>query len=104
MDEQTVHAADPVLDRIQGEYREMPGLRLTSQQAQRLWGLDSQTCLSALELLVNSGFLWRAGDGTFRRLEGASGPSPFRMARAGARSKAIWGGHRPGPRAVSGQR
>lgn len=91
MDEQTAQAADPILDRIRGEYREMPGLRLTSQQAQRLWGLDSQTCVSVLGALVDSGFLWQAGDGTYRRLDGISALPPYRMARAGARSKAIWG-------------
>ena len=29
-----------MLRRIQGEFREMPGLRLTCRQAQRLWNLD----------------------------------------------------------------
>ena len=34
---------DEVLQRIQGEYLEMPGLRLTPAQAQRLWGLERST-------------------------------------------------------------
>ena len=29
-----------LLGRIRGEYLEMPGLKLTLAQAQRLWGLD----------------------------------------------------------------
>ena len=33
---------DDVLQRIQGEFVEMPGLRLTAAQAQRLWGLDRE--------------------------------------------------------------
>src|SRR5262245_25358211 len=33
-------AHDDVLRRVQGEYLEMPGLRLTEAQARRLWGLD----------------------------------------------------------------
>ena len=35
---------DDVLQRIQGEYVEMPGLRLTPAQAQRLWGLERDVC------------------------------------------------------------
>ena len=35
---------DEVLQRIQGEYLEMPGLRLTAAQAQRLWGLERDVC------------------------------------------------------------
>ena len=35
---------EDVLQRIQGEFSEMPGLRLTPPQAQRLWGLDRATC------------------------------------------------------------
>jgi hypothetical protein len=30
----------PLFQRIEGEYHEMPGLKLTEAQAQRLWGLD----------------------------------------------------------------
>ena len=35
---------DDVLQRIQGEFTEMPGLRLTAAQAQRLWGLERAVC------------------------------------------------------------
>jgi hypothetical protein len=37
---------------IRAEYREIPGLSLTTEQAQRLWGLDRDTCGSLLEELV----------------------------------------------------
>jgi hypothetical protein len=33
-------AISDALRRVKGEYLEMPGLRLTPAQAQRLWGLD----------------------------------------------------------------
>ena len=56
-----------ILYRIQGEYREMPGLRLTPAQAQRLWGLDRAACDSALAQLVSTGFLARTRDGAFVR-------------------------------------
>ena len=32
-----------LVQRIDGEYHEMPGLKLTEAQAQRLWGLDADT-------------------------------------------------------------
>jgi hypothetical protein len=41
-----------LLQRIEGEYREMPELILTASQAERLWGLDRSTCAFALTTLV----------------------------------------------------
>ena len=61
---------DDVLQRIQGEYVEMPGLRLTAAQAQRLWGLDRATCEKLLKVLVNDNFLSVTRDGSFVRTEG----------------------------------
>ena len=54
-----------VLQRVQGEYREMPGLRLTIAQAQRLWGLDHTVCDALLGTLVETKFLFRTRDGAF---------------------------------------
>jgi len=51
--------------RIQGEFLESAGLRLTPQQAQRLWGLDRCECLALLQELVDIGFLRQASDGTY---------------------------------------
>ena len=51
--------AKEVLRVIQDEYREMPGLHLTSAQAQRLWGLDAPTCTAMFEILVAARFLRR---------------------------------------------
>ena len=42
---------DEVIRRVQGEYIEMPGLRLTPAQAQRLWGLDRLACDTLLGAL-----------------------------------------------------
>ncbi len=56
-----------VLRRIQGEYIEMPGLRLTVVQAQRLWGLDRAMCDAVLGSLVDTRFLSRNADGTYAR-------------------------------------
>ncbi len=54
-----------LLRRIQGEYLEMPGLRLTPAQAQRLWGLTKHECESLMHLLLDTHFLRRTRDGSF---------------------------------------
>jgi hypothetical protein len=61
---------DEVLQRIQGEYVEMPGLRLTVAQAQRLWGLDRDVCNALLGALVDTKFLAQTRDGAYVRTEG----------------------------------
>jgi hypothetical protein len=56
---------DQVLTRVRAEYLEMPGLRLTSAQAQRLWGLDPRTCDELLTTLTSDRFLAQTRDGSF---------------------------------------
>ena len=51
--------------RVRGEYREMPGLRLTFPQACRLWALDRETCEAVLQSLMAERFLFRTTDGAF---------------------------------------
>ncbi len=58
-------AETSLLSRIRGEYREMPGLRLTARQACCLWHLDPATCDAVLNSLIEEGFLWRTKDGSF---------------------------------------
>jgi hypothetical protein len=62
---------DDVLQRIQGEFVEMPGLRLTAAQAQRLWGLERDLCDALLGALVDAKFLSQTRDGAFIRMDGA---------------------------------
>ena len=59
---------DDVLRRVQGEYLEMPGLRLTEAQARRLWGLDDASCAALLKMLVDAKFLRVSADGRYARL------------------------------------
>jgi hypothetical protein len=59
---------DKVIERIQGEYREMPGLSLTEVQARRVWDLDDRSCTAALDTLVAMKFLIRTRAGTYVRL------------------------------------
>lgn len=70
---------EKLVRRIFGEFVEMPGMCLTSRQAQRLWGLDEKTCAAALGLLVSAKFLW-VTDGIYRRrTEGIASFPPVHM-------------------------
>ena len=74
---------DALLQRVYAEFLEMPGLRLTSQQAQRLWGLDESACRRLLDHLVDANFLCRPGHGMYMRLtEGYTVRSRARQATA----------------------
>jgi len=68
---QTTPALLVLLQRIEGEYREMPGLSLTVPQAARLWGLDRSTCVFVLTTLIGRRFLRQTTSGTY--LRGPSG-------------------------------
>jgi len=72
MNREHVRATDEVLRRVQGEFLEMPGLRLTEAQARRLWGLDAASCEALLGALVDAKFLFRTRDGAFMRVEHAT--------------------------------
>jgi len=50
---------DSLVDRVRGEYSEMPGLRLSISQACRLWRVDVATCEMVFEQLVREGFLYK---------------------------------------------
>lgn len=69
MTPEPTHTTDEVLRRVQGEFLEMPGLRLTEPQARRLWGLDPASCSALLGALVDAKFLFRTRDGAFMRQE-----------------------------------
>jgi hypothetical protein len=63
---------EDVLRRVQGEFLEMPGLRLTEAQARRLWNLDAASCTALLGALIDANFLFRTRDGAFMRVEQAA--------------------------------
>jgi hypothetical protein len=62
-----LHAA---VERIRGEFLEMPGLRLTVPQAARLWGLDVASCEAVLAVLIRSSFLRWTASGAVTRVDG----------------------------------
>ena len=54
--------------RAKAEFLEMPGLRVTMAQAQRLWGFDRSLCENVLDALVRARFLAVSGS-SFRRAD-----------------------------------
>ena len=65
-----------LLDRVKGEFLEMPGLRLTEMQARRLWGLDAPSCAALMDALIETRFLFRTREGAFMRIERANEHRP----------------------------
>ena len=67
----TVDASPVVLDdvllRVQAEFLEMPGLRVTRAQARRLWALDGAVCEAVLCALVDARFLVESRNASFTR-------------------------------------
>jgi hypothetical protein len=72
-----------MLQRICGEFLEMPGLTLTLRQAQRLWTLDEPICRHLLDSLVSMGFLRCSAKGVYARcIDGLVGGPGRKMAKA----------------------
>lgn len=56
-----------LLMRIEGEFLETAGLRLTVVQAERRFGTDAFTCAAILDALVDSGVLFKTRDRVYGR-------------------------------------
>ena len=54
--------------RVQAEYAEMPGLSVTLPQAQRLLGIDHETCVVVIRTLMDHRVLRRTAQGRYVRL------------------------------------
>lgn len=54
-----------LIERIQAEYRAVPGLKITSAQACRLWSVSDPICRAALDALVADRVLWLAPSGRY---------------------------------------
>lgn len=61
--------AQALVDRVRGEFNEMPGLQLTIPQAARLLGIEPDACRDVIDSLVDSAFLRRTAAGTIIRAE-----------------------------------
>jgi hypothetical protein len=55
-------------ERVHAEFLEMPGMRLTPEQVERLSGVDRAVCKSVLDDLVRAKFLSCSPNGSYRRL------------------------------------
>jgi len=85
------------LVRMQTEWIEMPQLKITRRQAQRLWSLSNDVCETAFAALIRKGFLVQAPDGAyvrhaFLRMSGAiaagqASPAPIRASHLRAIDK-----------------
>ena len=71
---------DDVVNRLRAEFLEMPGLRLTSDQVQRLCGVEKTLCQLGLDSLVETKFLYMKSDGVYARTSEGEVSRP-RMAR-----------------------
>jgi hypothetical protein len=70
-------ADEHLLNRIRSEFLEMPGLRLTLQQTQRLCGIERAMCQWTLDTLLDTKFLCITRGGAYARLsDGADSPRP----------------------------
>jgi hypothetical protein len=58
-----------LIERVVGEYREMPGLALTVDQARRLWGCDAMLCRRVADVLVERRVLRWTREGRLVRAE-----------------------------------
>lgn len=56
-----------LMEQVQAEYAEMPGLCVTLSQAQRLWTVDRATCEEAFSRLISRGVLRKTSKGRFIR-------------------------------------
>jgi DNA-binding GntR family transcriptional regulator len=59
-------------ERIRAEFQEMPGMRLTAEQLERLSGVDRAVCQCVLDDLVRAKFLDRLPNGSYGRLSDTS--------------------------------
>jgi hypothetical protein len=53
-----MHTPERLVARVRAEYREMPGLSLTTEQASRLLGVQPAICRTVLQTLVTEGILY----------------------------------------------
>jgi hypothetical protein len=56
-----------LMQQVQADYAEMPGLSVTLRQAPRLWTVDQPTCEEVFRRLLSSGTLRKTSKGRFVR-------------------------------------
>ena len=63
---------DELACRIEAEFREMPGMRLTFPQMMRLWNLSGDQCTRVVDYLTSMGTLVPDEEQRFHIADGAS--------------------------------
>ena len=63
-----MRTAHSILQRVRAEYLEMPGMSLTSEQIERLCGIERSLASAVLKVLVEEKFLGVKSDGRYGRL------------------------------------
>lgn len=63
---------DDLACRIEAEFREMPGMRLTFAQVMRLWNLSRDQCTRVLDYLTSMGALVQDEEQRFHLVDDAS--------------------------------
>jgi hypothetical protein len=61
-------ARQRLMEQVQAEYAEMPGLSVTLSQAQRLWRIDQATCEELFCRLISRRVLRKTSNGRFVRV------------------------------------
>jgi|KBSSwiStaDraftv2_1062776.scaffolds.fasta_scaffold1203425_1 hypothetical protein len=68
-----MHTADATIfewaQLVRAEYGEMPGLKLTDRQIQRLWSLDTALCDAVIASLIDGRFLKHSRGGAYVRFD-----------------------------------
>ena len=67
MERRNLTSRQALLHRIAMEYDEMPGLRLTAAQAQRLFGLRDDVCMRVFDAFVEAAILRRDANNRYVR-------------------------------------
>jgi len=73
---------EQAFNRIHAEFVEMPGMRLTPAQVERLSGVSSSVCRVVLDDLVRARFLSVGEKGTYLRTTGVDRDRPATPARS----------------------
>jgi hypothetical protein len=81
-----VRTVQDLLTRLRAEYLEMPGLRLTPEQVQRLCGVERTMCRVVLDSLVHEKFLCIKPDGRYTRLRDGGEPPYLHPVKADLRT------------------
>ena len=75
---------EDVIQRVRAEFVEMPGMRLKTEQVQRLCGIEEHICQMVLDRLVDASFLCVKPDGHYARV--TEEPLRVRPAKADLRA------------------